>query len=117
VLPIVAGPGNILQLLTSRDASPPPAVLHVLPLRAPTFMLFAWVIEMAARLIVRVRPQGWPPVVPLWLFGIIVNLLLASGMMGVKFYDIALRDFGLLLGAVALARLSREFGGFFDARS
>ena len=45
-------------------------------------------------------------VVALWLWGIILNLLLVPG-----FYDIALRDFGLSLGALALARLSREFGG------
>jgi hypothetical protein len=44
-------------------------------------------------------------VVALWLWGIIVNLLLAA-----NFYDVALRDFGLSLGALALARLAREFG-------
>ncbi len=43
-------------------------------------------------------------VVMLWLWGIIVNLLLVPG-----FYDIALRDFGLSLGALALARMSHEF--------
>jgi hypothetical protein len=43
-------------------------------------------------------------VVALWLCGIIVNLLLGAG-----YYDIALRDFGLLLGALALARLSALF--------
>jgi hypothetical protein len=42
--------------------------------------------------------------VALWLWGIIINLLLLG-----NYYDIALRDFGLSLGALALARLSREF--------
>ena len=50
--------------------------------------------------------------VSLWLLGIIVNLLLAGG-----FYDIALRDFGLSLGALALVRLGREFGGVLRLRS
>jgi hypothetical protein len=45
-------------------------------------------------------------VVALWLWGIILNLLLAGG-----FYDVALRDFGLSLGALALFRLAGEFGG------
>jgi len=53
--------------------------------------------------VVVVRVGGY--VVMLWLWGIIVNLLLIPG-----FYDIALRDFGLSLGALALARLAREFG-------
>jgi hypothetical protein len=39
-----------------------------------------------------------------WLAGIIMNLLLIPG-----FYDVALRDFGLLLAALALARLARAF--------
>jgi hypothetical protein len=43
-------------------------------------------------------------VVAAWLFGIIVNLLLYSG-----FYDVALRDFGLMLGAIALGRLSTVY--------
>jgi hypothetical protein len=50
-----------------------------------------------------VRPRIGAYVVALWLWGIIVNLLLIPG-----FYDIALRDFGLSLGALALARISTQ---------
>ena len=54
-------------------------------------------------LVVALRPQIGAWIVALWLWGIIANLLLIP-----NFYDIALRDFGLSLGALALARLSRE---------
>jgi hypothetical protein len=67
-------------------------------------MLVVGVIEMAAGLIVAIKPRVGAYVVAAWLVGIIVNLLLAGG-----FYDIALRDFGLCLGAIALGRLSAVF--------
>jgi hypothetical protein len=67
-------------------------------------MLAIGVIEIAAGLLVLARPHIGAYVVALWLWGIIVNLLLIPG-----FFDIALRDFGLSLGALALARLSAEF--------
>jgi hypothetical protein len=60
-------------------------------------------IEMVAALLVAIKPRIGAYVVAAWLVGIIVNLLLAGG-----FYDIALRDFGLMLGALALGRLSQE---------
>jgi hypothetical protein len=63
------------------------------------------VIEIAAGLLVAVKPRLGSHVVAAWLGGIIVNLLLARG-----FYDIALRDFGLSLGALALGQLSRDYG-------
>jgi hypothetical protein len=67
-------------------------------------MVFVGVVEIIAGLIVALRPRWGSYIVALWLLGIIVNLLTYSG-----FYDIALRDFGLLLGALALARLSERF--------
>jgi hypothetical protein len=67
-------------------------------------MLAVGVIEIAAGLLVLARPRIGAYVVALWLWGIIVNLMLIPG-----FFDIALRDFGLSLGALALARLSAEF--------
>jgi hypothetical protein len=64
------------------------------------------VIEIVAGVLVAVAPRigGW--VVAAWLLGIIVNLLLIPA-----YFDIALRDFGLALGAIALARLSEDYGG------
>jgi hypothetical protein len=61
-------------------------------------------LEIAAGLIVAFRPRVGAWVVFAWLWAIIVNLLSHPG-----FYDIALRDFGLSLGALALARLSRDY--------
>lgn len=83
-----------------------PFVTRVLPAEGHTFMLAVGVIEIAAGLLVAFWPRVGAYVVMLWLWGIIVNLLMIPG-----FYDIALRDFGLSLGALALARLSQEFGG------
>ena len=54
---------------------------------------------------VAVKPKIFAYVVSAWLLLIVVNLLLIPG-----YYDVALRDFGLALGALALARLSHEFG-------
>jgi hypothetical protein len=103
-LPILAGLDKFFHLLVNWDQYLAPLVTRVLPLSAHTFMLAVGVIEIAAGLIVAFRPRIGAWVVALWLWGIIVNLLLVPG-----FYDIALRDFGLSLGALALARLSREF--------
>ena len=62
------------------------------------------VIEIVAGLVVAVRPRFGGYLVAAWLAGIIVNLLLMA-----DFYDIALRDFGLLLAALSLARLAAAF--------
>jgi hypothetical protein len=67
-------------------------------------MLAVGVVEIVAGLVVAVRPRIGGYVVAAWLAGIIVNLLLIGG-----FADIALRDFGLLVGALALARLAPAF--------
>jgi len=61
-------------------------------------------VEIAAGILVAIRPLIGGYVVAAWLAGIIVNLLLIPG-----FYDVALRDFGLLLAALALARLAVVF--------
>ena len=67
-------------------------------------MLFVGVVEIGAAVLVAVRPQIGAYVVAAWLAAIVINLLLIPG-----YFDIALRDFGLMLGALALARLSEEF--------
>jgi len=106
VLPIAAGLDKFFQVLVDWDMYLAPAVAQRLPITGHTFMLAVGVIEMAAGLLVAIQPRIGAYVVGLWLWGIIVNLLLVPG-----FYDIALRDFGLSLGAFALARLSHEFAG------
>jgi hypothetical protein len=99
LLPIIAGLDKFFNLLTNWE-------LYLAPsfsvLGSPhTTMLAVGVIEIIAGIGVWFKPQIFAYIVMLWLLGIIINLL----MLG-HFYDIALRDFGLLLGALALARLS-----------
>jgi hypothetical protein len=67
-------------------------------------MLAIGVIEIIAGLIVAFRPRVGAWIVFAWLWGIIINLLTYPG-----YFDVALRDFGLSLGAAALAILSREW--------
>jgi hypothetical protein len=73
---------------------------------AQRFMTVVGVVEILAGLLVAVKPKIGAYVVAAWLLGIIGNLLLLE-----NYYDIALRDFGLLLGALALGRLARGFSG------
>jgi hypothetical protein len=77
---------------------------HVLPGDAQDAMYIVGAVEIVAGLVVAVVPRFGGLLVAGWLGGIIVSLLLAGG-----YADIALRDFGLLLGAVALARLASAF--------
>lgn len=100
-LPILAGLDKFAHILVNWDMYLAPVVTRVLPIGAHTFMLAVGVIEMIAGLLVAWKPRIGAYVVALWLWGIIINLLLAH-----NYYDIALRDFGLSLGALALARLS-----------
>jgi hypothetical protein len=66
-------------------------------------MYFVGAVEIAAGLTVAVAPKIGGPLVAAWLTGIVVNLLTVNPP---EYYDIALRDFGLLLGALTLARLA-----------
>jgi hypothetical protein len=81
-----------------------PAIANALPISADRFMMLVGGIEILAGLLVALKPRIGGYVVALWLWGIIVNLLMQTGS-----YDIVLRDFGLSLGALALARLSEDF--------
>jgi hypothetical protein len=103
-LPIIAGIDKFFHFLVNWDQYLAPLATQILPVSGHTFMLAVGVIEIAAGLLVAVRPRIGAYVVALWLWGIIVNLLMIPG-----FYDIALRDFGLSVGALALARLGQEF--------
>jgi len=71
---------------------------------AGTFMRMAGAIEIVAAFLVLFKPKLGAPIVALWLLGIIVNLLLVG-----SYFDIALRDFGLFLGAIALSRLAMVY--------
>src|SRR6188474_189634 len=113
-LPMIAGVDKFLHLLVNWEQYLAPMATKILPVPGHTFMLAVGVIEIAAGLLVAFRPRIGAYIVALWLWGIIFNLLLIPG-----FYDIALRDFGLSVGALALARLSVELNpiGTMDPRT
>jgi len=99
--PILAGLDKFLHLLVNWDQYLAPVIARMLPFSGHTFMLIVGVIEIVAGLLVWLKPRIGAYVVMAWLWGIIIDLLLVPG-----YYDIALRDFGLSLGALALAKLS-----------
>ena len=76
---------------------------NIVPGSGQDFMYVVGAIEIAAGLLVAVAPRVGGPVVAAWLAGIVVNLLTVNPP---EYYDIALRDFGLMLGALTLARLA-----------
>ena len=101
IAPILAGLDKFFNLLTNWEQYVAPFVTQTLGLNAHTFMMAVGVIEIVAGLLVWFKPRFGGYLVMAWLWGIIINLLLIPG-----YFDIALRDFGLSLGAMALARLA-----------
>jgi uncharacterized membrane protein YphA (DoxX/SURF4 family) len=101
VAPILFGLDKFFGLLVDWDTYLAPWVDDLVPGTAHQAMLAVGVIEIVAGILVALRPAIGGYVVAAWLLGIIVNLV----TMG-EYYDIALRDFGLLVGAFALARLA-----------
>jgi hypothetical protein len=85
--------------------------VNISPLTAAGTMHVVGIIEIAAGVLVAIKPRYFPYLVSAWLGGIILDLLTYPG-----FYDVALRDFGLLLGALTLARLASTFDPPFGAR-
>jgi len=100
--PIVAGLDKFFDILANWDQYLAPTVASSLPIMPHTFMMIVGTIEIIAGLLVFWWPSVGGYIVAVWLWGIILNLLLGRGH-----YDIALRDFGLSLGALALAQLGR----------
>jgi len=104
VAPILAGLDKFFHLLVNWDQYLPGVVTNISPISAHTLMLIVGVIEIVAGLGVAIKPRIFAYVVAAWLAVIIINLLLIPGC-----FDIALRDFGLLLAALALGALSQQF--------
>jgi hypothetical protein len=99
--PFLAGIDKFFNLLTHWEGYLSPAFAKLSPFSPHATMQVVGVVEMIAAVLVAIRPRIGAHVVAAWLFGIILNLVfLGHG------YDIALRDLGLLLGALALGRLS-----------
>ena len=102
--PIVAGLDKFFNLLTNWSIYLSPLALSVINYHAHGFMMLVGLIEIIAGIGVYFKPKVFSYIVCLWLALIILNLL-AKGM----YYDIALRDLGLLLGALALGKLSQKY--------
>ena len=111
IAPIVAGLDKFFDVLVNWDAYLAPVANRVLAGHGHAFMLVVGVIEIVAGIGVAIRPRIFSYVVAAWLLGIIVNLLLIPPSNPLPHYDVALRDLGLLLGALALGRLSERFPG------
>ena len=101
IAPIAFGLDKFFNLLTDWEAYLAPWINDIVPGSAHTAMLLVGVIEIVAGIVVALRPQFGGYLVAAWLAGIILNLLTLSG-----YYDVALRDFGLFVAALALARLA-----------
>jgi uncharacterized membrane protein len=102
IAPIVFGLDKFFNILTDWPQYLAGWINNIVPGDAQAAMYIVGVIEIIAGLLVWFRPRWGAWVVCLWLLGIIVNLLTLSG-----YYDVALRDFGLLVAALSLALLSR----------
>lgn len=106
VAPIIFGLDKFTNILADWTIYLAPVATSVVPVPAQTFMYVVGVVEIVAGIAVAVRPRFGSLLVAVWLLGIIVNLLVLG-----SFYDVALRDFGLMVAAVALNRLSPAGSG------
>lgn len=104
VAPIAFGLDKFFNVMVDWEKYLAPWINRLMPGTGHSFMLFVGVTEIVAGLAVAIRPRYGALLVAAWLGGIVLNLLTYSG-----WYDVALRDFGLMLGALALARLSTLF--------
>jgi hypothetical protein len=104
VAPLLAGMDKFFHVLCNWDQYLAPWISRLSPVGGHNLMLAAGVIEIAAGLLVALKPRWGAPIVGAWLCLIILNLL----TMG-AYFDVALRDLGLALGAFALWRLASDF--------
>ena len=104
IAPILFGLDKFANVLVDWEQYLAPWINNIVPGDAADAMHLVGAVEILAGLAVALKPLFGGYLVAAWLGGIIVNLLTYSG-----FYDIALRDFGLLLAALTLARLAAKF--------
>jgi hypothetical protein len=102
IAPILAGLDKFFNFLTHWERYLSPTFNFFG--NSHTTMMIVGAVEIIAGIGIWLKPKIFSYIVAIWLLGIIVNLLMLE-----NFYDIALRDFGLLLAALALARLSKEY--------
>ena len=101
IAPIAFGLDKFFNVLVDWPVYLAPWINDIAPGSGQDFMYLVGIIEIVAGIAVALKPRYGAYVVAAWLAGIVVNLLTYSG-----YYDIALRDFGLMLGALTLTRLA-----------
>ena len=111
VAPIAFGVDKFANVMTHWTKYLASWVTDLLPGNAHQIMHAVGVVEIAAGLLVAIKPRYGAYVAAAWLASIVVNLLTFSG-----WYDVALRDFGLMLGALTLARLASKYDPPLRAR-
>jgi hypothetical protein len=104
VAPIAFGIDKYFNVMVHWPKYLAPWINNIAPGSGQDFMYFVGAVEILAGLVVAIKPRYGAYLVAGWLAGIVINLLSYSG-----FYDIALRDFGLMLGALTLARLAAVY--------
>src|SRR5437763_16703932 len=104
VAPIAFGVDKYFNVLVHWPNYLAPWINNIAPGSGQDFMYFVGAVEILAGLVVAIKPRYGAYLVAGWLAGIVINLLSYSG-----FYDIALRDFGLMLSALTLARLAAVY--------
>ena len=104
VAPIFFGADKFANVLVNWEKYLAPWIRNASPLSATHTMHVVGVIEIVAGVLVALKPRYAAYVVAAWLAGIVIDLLSYSG-----YYDVALRDFGLMLAALTLARLASKY--------
>jgi len=103
-LPILFGIDKYTNALVQWDTYLAPWIDRIMPGTGHEFMFFVGAVEIVAGLAVLAKPRYGSLIVAAWLAGIVINLFTYSG-----YYDIAMRDFGLMLAALTLARLASVY--------
>lgn len=101
IVPMVAGADKFTNLLTNWEQYLNPTLAGILPFSSSIFMMIVGVIEIIAGVLVLIKPQKGGYLVCAWLVLIAINLI-ACG----KYFDIAVRDLVMAIGAYSLAKLS-----------
>jgi uncharacterized membrane protein YphA (DoxX/SURF4 family) len=104
IAPIAFGLDKFFNVMVDWPVYLAPWINDIAPGSGQDFMYFVGITEIVAGILVGLKPRYGAYVVAAWLAGIVVNLLTYSG-----YYDIALRDFGLMLAALTLARLASVY--------
>ena len=103
LLPLVAGADKFFNALTDWSQYLWKQVPQSINVSSEMLMKGVGIVEIVAALLVAISPRIGGVVVALWLWGIVINLVMTG-----TYYDVALRDFGLSLGALALASLAAD---------